>query len=153
MPWVNFAHLTRTETDGIGIRGTGKQAESVGAPGRRLKPLAMETGSGGPVARMPDHVRHFIETRKRTVRRYRIDPELRLRPWFNRAIKNANGNIEAFVNEVAEHLAYGVNEQTITEAQRVLNEVSRTEAGAAAVRKVATKASLLRLINASKGRT
>jgi hypothetical protein len=76
-----------------------------------------------------------------------------MRPWFNQAIKDTDGKIDAFLGKAVEQLSKGVNEQSIVEAQDVFNEISRTPEGTAAVQKHATRANLLRLIHVSKGRT
>jgi hypothetical protein len=152
MAWANFTHLTKRDADSIKISGTGK-GQPATAGGDFLKPLAAETKAGGPAGKPAAEVTKFLETQQRTVRRHAINPDLRMRPWFNQAAKDTEGKIDAFVAKVVEQLAKGVNEQRILEAQDVLNEVSRTPEGTAAVQKQATKANVLRLIAISKGRT
>jgi hypothetical protein len=152
MAWTNFTHLTKHDTDGITISGTGKGQQSTA--GRDfLKPLAAESKAGGPASKPSAEVTKFLETQQRSVRRHAFNPDLRMRPWLNQAAKGTDGKIDDFVAKVVEQLARGVNEQSIVEAQDVLNEVSRTPEGTAAIRKQATKANVLRLITTSKGRT
>lgn len=153
MPWANFTHLTKPDSDQIGIKGTGKGQQSTAASGNPLRPINAESKSGGPAAARPAEVTKFLETQQRAVRVHKFNPDLRMRPWFNQAIKDTDGKIDAFVGKAVEQLAKAVNEQSIVEAQDVLNEVSRTPEGTVAVQKQATKANLLRLINFSKGRT
>jgi hypothetical protein len=152
MSWTNFTHLTKPDTGQISIKGTGKgqQSTAIGTP---LRPINAESKSGGPANKPGADVTKFLETQQRAVRRHKFNPDLRMRPWFNQAIKDTEGKIDAFVEKAVEQLTKGVNEQSIIEAQDVLNEVSRTPEGTVAVQKQATKANLLRLINFSKGRT
>jgi hypothetical protein len=153
MAWANFAHLTKLDTDGISIKGTGKGEQSPASSGERLNPLGAESKAGGPAAKPSADVTKFLETQQRAVRRHKFNPDLRTRPWFNQAAKETEGKPDAFVAKAVEQLARGVNEQSIIEAQDVLNEVSRTPEGTIAVQKQATKANVLRLITMSKGRT
>ncbi len=152
MSWANFAHLTKPDTDRITIQGTGKGQQSTSS-GNPLKPLAAESKSGGPANKPTAEVTKFLETQQRAVRLHKFNPDLRMRPWFNQAIKDTDGKTDAFLAKAVEQLSKGVNEQSIVEAQDVFNEISRTPEGTIAVQKQATKANLLRLINASKGRT
>jgi hypothetical protein len=153
MSWANFTHLTKPVTDQISIKGTGKGQQSTAASGNPLRPISAESKSGGPASKPGADVTKFLETQQRAVRRHKFNPDLRMRPWFNQAIKDTEGKIDDFVGKAVEQLTKGVNEQSIVEAQDVLNEVSRTPEGTVAVQKQATRANLLRLINFSKGRT
>ena len=153
MSWANFTHLTKSDTGQISIKGTGKGQQSPAASGNPLRPIHAELKSGGPAGKPSAEATKFLEAQQRAVRRHKFNPDLRMRPWFNQAIKDTEGKIDAFVDKAVEQLTKGVNEQSIIEAQDVLNEVSRTPEGTVAVQKHATKANLLRLINFSKGRT
>ena len=153
MSWANFTHLTKPDTEQISIKGTGKGQQSTAASGNPLRPIRAESKSGGTAAKPVAAAAKFLETQQRAVRFHKFNPDLRMRPWFNQAIKDTDGKIDAFLGKAVEQLSKGVNEQSIVEAQDVFNEVSRTPEGTAAVQKLATKANLLRLINASKGRT
>jgi hypothetical protein len=153
MAWANFAHLTKLDTAGISIKGTGKAEQSPAGSGKRLNPIAAESKAGGPAAKPTADLTKFLETQQRAVRLHKFNPDLRMRPWFNQAAKDTEGKIDAFVAKAVEQLAKGVNEQSIIEAQDMLNEVSRTPEGTVAVQKQATKANVLRLIAMSKGRT
>jgi hypothetical protein len=152
MSWANFTHLTKPDTDQITVTGTGK-AEKSTASAKALRPVAAESKSGGPAGAAPAEVTKFLATQQRTVRFHKFNPELRMQPWFNQAIKETEGKHDAFLGKAVEQLSKGVNEHSIVEAQDVFNEISRTPEGTAAVQKQATRANLLRLINASKGRT
>ncbi|MFX9127572.1 hypothetical protein ABTN71_19355, partial [Acinetobacter baumannii] len=94
-------------SDQIGIRGTGKGQQSTAAGGNPLKTLDAESRSGGPAAARPADVTKFLETQQRAVRVHKFNPDLRMRPWFNQAIKDTDGKIDAFVGKAIEQLARG----------------------------------------------
>jgi hypothetical protein len=93
-----------------------------------------------------------MQARAKAVRHLSADPTVRTRPWLLDAIKNANGNLESIVAATGKYLAKGVNEQTLLDAQAVLNEISRTAEGSAIVRKMLTKDDVTRIANLSRGR-
>jgi hypothetical protein len=152
MAWSNFSHLTTFDTERITGRGSGRTAESTPPAGHRLKPLDVESASGGPAQKPPEHVARFMEARAKSVRHLKVDPNVRTRPWFVEATKDTSQKLESVVAATGKYLAKGANEQNLSDAQAVLNEISRTAEGSALVRKLVTKDNIARIANLSRGR-
>ena len=138
MSWANFTHLTKPDTDQITVTGTGK-AEKSAASGKALRPVAAETKSGGPAGAAPAEVTKFLSTQQRAVRFHKLNPDLRMQPWFNQAIKDTDGKNDAFLGKAVEQLSKGLNENSIVEAQDVFNEISRTPEKARPTRKASLR--------------
>jgi alkylhydroperoxidase/carboxymuconolactone decarboxylase family protein YurZ len=152
MAWANFTHLTEPDTERFTVSGDGKQQPNAENP-VDLRILPIETKAGGPDTAASAEVTDFLERERRTVYRRTFNPDLRMKPWLNQAAKKTEGRIDDFIAEVIAQLAPGASEESILEALDVLNEVTRTEQGTAAVQKQVTSATLLRLFAATKGRT
>lgn len=153
MPWANFEHLTGSDTESFNAGGAGKARGDAEQRGDYPMPLPLETEAGGEDTATTAEITDFLNRERRAVHRHKFDPDLRMQPWFNRAAKSSEGRMDDFVAQVIEQLERGTNEQSLLAAQDCLNEAARTAEGTAAVRKHLSKATLLRLFPAAKGRT
>lgn len=156
MSWENLAHLTRPlEMTDSQVKGTGKNVARVVTPGavERLRPIHVETASGGPTTAATPEINAFTTRQAAMIRRVQVDPNLRTRPWVVDAMTNSKENLDTFLEKLIAQIRKGVNEQSLTEAHAVLNEISKTPDGAAAVRRHVTPDNLRLAISMSKGTT
>lgn len=89
-----------------------------------------QTASGGAKGPLPKDAAEFLRRQSKTVRWYRIDPSVRTRPWLVAAIKKANGDSAALTASIVARLQNAPTEQNLTDAQVILNELTRTPEGA-----------------------
>ena len=102
-------------------------------PGALPQLARFQTASGGARGALPPDAVEFLRRQSSAVRRYHLDPSLRTRPWLNVAIKNANGDDAALTAEIIARVQSDLTEQTLTDAQSILNELSRRPEGAQAI--------------------
>ena len=151
MSWSNYASLIKPlEIPEVQVTGSGAHTRIAPAAPKTI-PHRAETKAGGADVAPPAEATAFVKAQTQRVRVVSVDPAIRTRPWFNNAMTTSNNDYSAFVGKLAAQLQRGVNEQSLTEAQAVLNEISRTPEGAAAVQKQFTSDVIAQLIKTSKG--
>ena len=153
MSWSNYPHLTRPipiPDAAVTGEGTHTRTTPVGAAS---KPMLQreETKAGGAADAPPAEALAFVKLAAARARIRVVNPETRNRPWFANAASTSDKNLDTFVGKLIAQLRRALNEQSFTEAQDVLNELSRTPEGAAAVQKQLTKENLALAIKISKG--
>jgi hypothetical protein len=158
MSWENLKVLTRVlpvlNVAGVKVNGPGKLTTGP-APATgtlRINPHQLETKAGGPAQPPSAEAAAFAKKQQLAVRSFTVDDTVRTRRWFNDAMTQSKNNLDAFVTATVQQLNKGVSEQSLAEAQAVINELGRTAQGADAVRKQVTAAAVARTINISKGR-
>jgi alkylhydroperoxidase/carboxymuconolactone decarboxylase family protein YurZ len=155
MPWVNFAQLTKQlEFKEIVVQGPGEHVRETNfwSPAERLMPLPLETGAGGLATTDTAEAVAFAQKQASAVRRYSVSPEVRTRSWLIVAMTKSNGHADALLKSLIAQVKRGVNAQSITEAQAVLNELNKTPQGTEAVRRNVNVDMMKLLNNLSKGR-
>ena len=155
MAWANLAHLTKPiELKAIDITGPGKTVLGTVTPAQtpKIAPNGLTTESGASPTPAPPEAVAFANKQAAAVRFYTIDPKVRMLPWLNDAMNQSKNNLDTFIQTTVTQLKKGINAQTLTTAQVVLNELSRTPEGSAAVRRQMTAPAIAQIILASKGR-
>jgi hypothetical protein len=155
MPWENLAQLSKPiEMKAIDITGPGKTVLAAVAPAQtpKIAPNGLTTASGAAPTPAPAEAVAFANKQANAVRLYTVDPKVRMLGWFNDAMTQSKENLDTFVQATMTQLNKGINEQSLTTAQVVLNELSRTPAGSAAVRRQLTAPAIAKIILTSKGR-
>lgn len=151
MSWLNYANLDKpVEIPEAEVSGPGEHRRNIQpANAHKSIPLGLETRSGGATTPPPAEAVEFAKRQR--VRRSTVNPDVRTRAWLNNAMSTSNNDYDAFVTKVIAYLRRAINEQSLSEAQAVLNELSRTPEGAAAVQKQLTHENLALAIKISKG--
>jgi hypothetical protein len=155
MPWANLALLTKPiELKAIDITGPGKTVLGAVKPTEtpKIAPNGLTTASGAAPTPAPAEAVAFANKQAAAVRHYTVDPNVRMLGWVNDAMTQSKENLDTFVQTTMTQLSKGINEQTLTTTQVVLNELSRTPEGAAAVRRQVTAPAIAKIIVASRGR-
>jgi hypothetical protein len=155
MPWANLAQLTKPiELKSIDITGPGKTVLGTVTPDQtaRIAPNGLTTASGAAPTPAPKEAVAFAAQQAKAARFYTVDPKVRMLPWFNDAMTQSKENLDTFIQTTMAQMNKGINEQSLTIAQVVLNELSRTPEGSAAVRRQLTAPAIAKVILASKGR-
>lgn len=155
MPWANLALLTKPiELKAIDITGPGKTVLGTVNPAQtpKIASNGLTTASGAAPTPAPAEAVAFANRQAAAVRFYTVDPKVRMLGWVNDAMTQSKENLDTFIQTTMTQLSKGINEQTLTVTQVVLNELSRTPEGAAAVRRQLTAPAIAKIILASKGR-